>query len=220
MSQLFCKCLWTLLTESKGHCFLSRNLFAGYKPLTTFLVHVSGETFISRNWTFYLAKETSPCTRWTSYYSREGRAITARSAETRRRRSSHHVGYVYLWSFVPKEWWLTSKAAGHSEAVRDNRGRWRAGIPSYSLCFRYSTVYMELSLRKQPFLLALRRLGCFVFLLAKRPKRRGARKDGCFSQTNGLPGTEIFFSLLVKLLTCINACEKTCQEIFLSFTDK
>ena len=36
-------------------------------------------------------------------------------------------------------------------------------------------------------------------------------------------GTEIFFSLILNLLTCkviyINACEETCEEILLSFTD-
>ena len=59
------------------------------------------------------------------------------------------------------------------------KGRVFAG---YSPCLRYQHHgnRQECSMRKHPFLLALRRWGLFLFLRAKRPQRRRARRNGFF----------------------------------------
>ena len=76
-----------------------------------------------------------------------------------------------------------------------------------SLCQNFTKLetsgLKEISLRKHPFLLALRRWGRFARrnLLAKRPRRRRVRRNGCF---RGLKGNLLSYSqCLVKFgLSC------------------
>ena len=73
------------------------------------------------------------------------------------------------------------------------------------ICIQSVLSYRWISLRKHPFILALRRSGHFArrnvtFLRAKRPERRRARINGCFRRLQMDPLTSSIKAFIFPLL--------------------
>ena len=93
-----------------------------------------------------------------------------------------NVGANKQWSAIVKEIWLSMHPrnfGSHVTVCPPARPPLRPFAPQAHQC----------SLRKHPFLLALRRRG--RFLRAKRPHRRRARRNGCFRRLTPMQNNSI-----------------------------